>query len=54
MFEVDTGMLYLAVQMPDRSLCRPECPATVSVVQNAEGPNPCVLAFVSSVRSTLP
>ena len=37
MFEVDTGMLYLAVQMPDKSLCRPECPVTVSVIQNAEG-----------------
>ncbi len=30
-------MLYLAVQMPDKRLCRPECPVTVSVIQNAEG-----------------
>ena len=36
-FEVDAGMLYLAVQMPDATFCNPECPVTVSVVQNADG-----------------
>ena len=35
--EVDQGILYLAVKMPDKSLCKPECPVTVSVLQDADG-----------------
>ena len=46
-------MLYLAVQMPDKSLCRPECPVTVSVIQNAEGARSICL-FGSTVHRNLP
>lgn len=52
-FEVDHGTLYLAVQMPDKTLCDPDCPVTVSVVQNADGATfpPCWLGSGTNILS---
>jgi hypothetical protein len=30
-------MLYLAVEMPNKALCKPACATTVSIVQDADG-----------------
>ena len=40
MFEVGTGMLYLAVEMPNKTHCKPSCATTVSIVQDADGKLP--------------
>ena len=39
-FELDDGLLYLAVLMPDKAQCKPGCAATVSVAQDADGEPP--------------
>ena len=49
-FDVDHGMLYLAVEMPNKALCKPDCATTVYVDQNADGAPVSPIILLSSCR----